>query len=134
MGRPVLCLALGLLFAAPAWAADPAAPPEAAQDAAPTGAYPVAARSAYILGCMATNGNTPEALTRCSCAFAVVAGQLQYPAYATAARLFAARARGGTIAGASPALARLEAAQEAADRTCFQKTPANSSQTVANAG
>ena len=51
----ILCgLLLPLVAAAPARAAE--------------NDYPTAARADYVLGCMAANGNTREALLKCSCA------------------------------------------------------------------
>ncbi|MGH7191398.1 MAG: hypothetical protein ACREF0_19670, partial [Acetobacteraceae bacterium] len=35
--------------------------------------YPTSARADYVFGCMAVNGQTHEALDRCSCAIDVVA-------------------------------------------------------------
>jgi hypothetical protein len=56
------------LIAAPLIAA--AAPPDAPND------YPTAARADYVLGCMAANNNTRQALLQCSCAIDVIAGLL----------------------------------------------------------
>jgi len=38
--------------------------------------YPTAARADYVIGCMAANGNTREALLKCSCAIDTIAGRL----------------------------------------------------------
>jgi hypothetical protein len=57
-----LALALALVLAAPlsVRAAQPAPPPPVTND------YPTAARAEYVFACMATNGQTQDALTRCS--------------------------------------------------------------------
>jgi hypothetical protein len=35
--------------------------------------YPTTARADYVIGCMAANGNTHEALLKCSCAIDTIA-------------------------------------------------------------
>jgi hypothetical protein len=46
--------------------------------------YPTAARADYVLGCMAANGNTREALERCSCSLDAIAEQIPYAQYEAA--------------------------------------------------
>lgn len=46
--------------------------------------YPTSARADYVFGCMAVNGETHEALDRCSCAIDVVASILPYDEYVSA--------------------------------------------------
>jgi len=46
--------------------------------------YPTSARADYVFGCMAVNGQTHEALDRCSCAIDVVASILPYHDYVSA--------------------------------------------------
>ncbi len=43
--------------------------------------YPTSALADYVFGCMATNGETPDALRRCSCSIDHVAGELPYEDY-----------------------------------------------------
>ena len=43
--------------------------------------YPTSALADYVFGCMATNGETPDALQRCSCSIDHVAGELAYEDY-----------------------------------------------------
>lgn len=43
--------------------------------------YPTAARADYVFGCMATNGQTQEALRKCSCSIDVIASILPYDKY-----------------------------------------------------
>jgi hypothetical protein len=49
-----------------------------------TNDYPTSARADYVFGCMAVNGQTHEALDRCSCAIDVVASILPYQDYVSA--------------------------------------------------
>jgi hypothetical protein len=97
---PVLggLLALALLAGAPARAQGPApdapaAPPAPAQ--APANDYPTAARADYVLGCMAANGNTREALMKCSCSIDAIARQLPYQRYEMAETALSLQAGGG---------------------------------------
>jgi hypothetical protein len=57
--------------------------PFAAAQAAPAG-YPTEALAEYIFGCMATNGQTEDALRRCSCSIDHIAGKLGYDEYVQA--------------------------------------------------
>ena len=43
--------------------------------------YPTAARADYVLGCMAVNGGTQDALQRCSCSVDVIASIVPYDRY-----------------------------------------------------
>jgi hypothetical protein len=67
--------------------------------AAPAGAadndYPTAARADYVIGCMAANGNTREALLKCSCAIDTIAGQMPYSRYEQAETALGLQAGGG---------------------------------------
>jgi hypothetical protein len=49
-----------------------------------TNDYPTATRADYVFGCMAVNGQTHEALDRCSCAIDVIASILPYQDYLSA--------------------------------------------------
>jgi hypothetical protein len=40
--------------------------------------YPTAARVDYVIGCMATNGQTQEAMARCSCSIDRIAETIPY--------------------------------------------------------
>lgn len=57
--------------------------PAATAAAAPAG-YPTEALADYVFGCMATNGQTPEALRRCSCSIDHIASKLNYDEYTQA--------------------------------------------------
>jgi hypothetical protein len=69
-------LAAALPLAAALGLAGPAA-------AAPAG-YPTSAVADYVFGCMATNGQTEDALRRCSCSLDYVAEHLNYDEYVQA--------------------------------------------------
>lgn len=47
--------------------------------------YPTAARADYVFGCMKVNGETQEALQKCSCSIDVIASILPYEKYEAAA-------------------------------------------------
>ena len=55
------------------------AAPLAAQEA--TNDYPTVDRAEYVFACMATNGQTPTALERCSCSIDAIAAILPFADY-----------------------------------------------------
>ena len=57
--------------------------------------YPTAARADYVFGCMAANGNTREALLKCSCAIDTIAGLMPYVRYEQAETALSLQAGGG---------------------------------------
>src|ERR1700757_2816066 len=79
---PNLILTALLLSAAP--------PAETADNDCPT-----AARADYVIGCMAANGNTREALLKCSCAIDTIAGLMPYSRYEQAETALSLQAGGG---------------------------------------
>jgi len=88
--------------------------------------YPTVAIADYVFGCMATNGQTREALERCSCSVDVVASILSYDQFVeaeTVARMRQVSGEKGSLfrSGAEPreALARLKRAQAEAEIRCF---------------
>jgi hypothetical protein len=66
----LLALLAGLTLSAPALAAPADYPTEALAD--------------YVFGCMASNGQTQEALQRCSCSIDAIAGKISYSNYVQA--------------------------------------------------
>ena len=50
---------------------------------APAG-YPTETLADYVFGCMATNGQTEDAMRRCSCSIDYIAAQLNYDEYVQA--------------------------------------------------
>ncbi|WP_395664751.1 hypothetical protein [Methylocella sp.] len=67
-------LVVAALAASPAGAAAPA----------PLNDYPTEARADYVFVCMKTNGESRDALHRCSCAIDVIASLLPYERYEAA--------------------------------------------------
>ncbi|HTU54675.1 MAG TPA: hypothetical protein VMF62_11955 [Acetobacteraceae bacterium] len=78
MGKLLALALIGFPLAALAAASCGGPAGEAAND------YPTSARADYVFGCMAVNGETHEALDRCSCAIDVVASILPYKEYVSA--------------------------------------------------
>ncbi len=88
--------------------------------------YPTEARADYVFGCMAVNGQTREALTRCSCSVDVVASILPYEQYVEAETVLSIqRLRSERTAplrnaeGAKNAVVDLRRAQAEAEIRCF---------------
>jgi hypothetical protein len=115
-------LAMGL--AGPLWLA-----PAAADPAPQANDYPTATRADYVLGCMAANGNTREALLQCSCAIDTIAGLLPHADYEKAETALAMQVGGG-VGGRvglfrdppqiKAVIERLQRAQAEADLQCFR--------------
>jgi hypothetical protein len=59
--------------------------------------YPTSARVDYVIGCMAANGNTHEAMLKCSCAVDVIASLMPYAEYEKAETALSMQA--GTVGG-----------------------------------
>jgi hypothetical protein len=80
---PVAGFALAMMAAAvgPAQAAD--------------NDYPTSTRADYVIGCMAVNGNTREALLKCSCAIDTIAGLMPYAKYEQAETALSLQLGGG---------------------------------------
>ena len=57
--------------------------------------YPTSARADYVIGCMAANGNTHEALLKCSCAIDTIASLIPYSHYEQAETALSLQAGGG---------------------------------------
>ncbi|MGD0102611.1 MAG: hypothetical protein ABSC06_01060, partial [Rhodopila sp.] len=88
--------------------------------------YPTAARAEYVFACMASNGQTQEALRRCSCAIDAIASILGYDKYEQAETVLRMRrSAGGYLgeifrSGVSNSMVRdLEEAQAEAEIRCF---------------
>lgn len=107
-------LALTLLLAGPA-GADPA-----------LNDYPTQARAEYVFACMAVNGQTADALRRCSCSVDTIAAILPYDDYVAAETVMMMRQTSGERAGmfrsgqmANTILGDLKRAQAEAEVLCF---------------
>lgn len=111
-------LAALIVFAAAAWA-----------DAARANDYPTADRADYVLGCMAANGNTREALLKCSCAIDAIAAIMPYAEYEKAETAISLQ-RGGGVGGRvglfrdppeiKQVIEKLHQAQAEANLKCFE--------------
>jgi hypothetical protein len=106
-----LCLASLLAAAAPSTAA---------------GDYPTTALADYVLGCMKSNGETREALERCSCSIDVIASIIPYERYEAAETFKQMSQTTGEAselfresAPAKAAGSELKRAQAEADIRCF---------------
>jgi len=88
--------------------------------------YPTAVRADYVFACMKVNGDTREALEKCSCSIDVIASLLPYDAYVEGETVASIEQGPGRLAGAfrdSPLtrdhLAALRRAQAEAEIRCF---------------
>lgn len=100
------------------------APAAVAQDLAND--YPTDARAEYVFACMATNGQTQDALRRCSCSIDTIATILPFDDYVSAETVLRMRFGGGergALFRGSPVLrevtANLRRAQAEAEIVCF---------------
>ena len=92
----------------------------------PANDYPTVARADYVFGCMQVNGQTRDALERCSCSIDVVASLLPYEQYEEAETIMRVRQRGGENAAMFLTMPMLRAkvdelkrAQVEAELRCF---------------
>ena len=90
--------------------------------------YPTETLADYVFGCMATNGQTQEALQRCSCSIDTIAAQLPYADYVQAETVLRMRQlQGGdmrvmtfrAVPEMQTMVDRLRRAQLAAEQKCF---------------
>jgi len=114
MARFALVMAACLLASARPAAAEPA------------NDYPTVVRADYVFGCMQVNGQTRNALERCSCSIDVIASLLPFAQYEEAETILRVRQRGGEKAAmfiSNPALRAkvddLRRAQVEAELRCF---------------
>jgi hypothetical protein len=61
----------------------------------PANDYPTSARADYVFACMQTNGQTRDALDKCSCSIDAVAALLPYEEYEQAETIMSVRQKGG---------------------------------------
>jgi hypothetical protein len=76
-----------------------AGPSARAADAGASNDYPTAARAEYVFACMASNGQTQDALRRCACSIDVIASVLPYDKYEQAETVLRIRRSGGGYLG-----------------------------------
>jgi hypothetical protein len=101
----------------------------ASSGAAPVHDYPTAERADYVLGCMAANGNTREALLKCSCSIDAIADRLPFSQYEKAETALSLQSGGG-VGGRvglfqdppeiKQAIEQLRQAQAEANLQCFE--------------
>jgi len=97
--------------------------------AAPVHDYPTAERADYVFGCMAANGNTREALLKCSCSIDAIADRLPFSQYEKAETALSLQLGGG-VGGRvglfqdppeiKQAIEQLRQAQAEANLQCFE--------------
>jgi hypothetical protein len=88
--------------------------------------YPTAARAEYVYGCMKANGETRQAIEKCSCSIDVVASIVPYDRYVTAETVLSMSQVRGNLGTqfrsseqAANALNDLRRAQAEAEVRCF---------------
>ena len=88
--------------------------------------YPTVVRADYVFGCMQVNGQTREALEKCSCSIDVIASLLPFDQYEEAETIMRVRQRAGEKAAifiGNPGLRAkvddLRRAQVEAELRCF---------------
>lgn len=89
--------------------------------------YPTTARVDYVIGCMAANGQSREAMTRCACSVDSLASILPYDRYVAAETILAMRQGVGQAASIfrntpmyDDVVADLRRAQAEAEVRCFR--------------
>ena len=104
----------------------PAVNPATAQDKGFINDYPTSARADYVFACMAVNGQTRDALERCSCSIDLIASILTYNEYVGAETVLMVAQKGGentSIFRTSPLMRNkvdaLRRAQAEAEVRCF---------------
>jgi hypothetical protein len=112
-----LALLLSATTASHVWAADR----ELEND------YPTETRADYVFGCMTANGQTRDALHRCSCSVDIVASILPYDRYVQAETILSMRQGVGQAANVfrntkqfNDVVADLRRAQAEAEIRCFK--------------
>ncbi len=89
--------------------------------------YPTDARADYVFGCMAANGQTREALEKCSCSLDAMAAILPYDKYVQASTILSMRQGIGQRTAAFKStkmfddkVAELRRAQAEAEIRCYR--------------
>lgn len=91
--------------------------------------YPTPARVDYVIGCMAANNDTREAMLKCSCAVDVIASLVPYADYEKAETALSMQAGGGVGGrtalfrdppGIKAVIEELRRAQAEANLQCFK--------------
>lgn len=91
----------------------------------PANDYPTIARADYVFACMQVNGQTREALEKCSCSIDQIAAVLSYDKYEEAETIKSLQLRGGESVSAmsyaplQEKVKNLKRAQVEAELRCF---------------
>lgn len=92
----------------------------------PQNDYPTAARADYVFACMQTNGQSRDALEKCSCSIDAVAALLPYSEYEAAQTIMSVAQRPGdntevfrSYGPYKEQIKRLKTAQVEAELRCF---------------
>ncbi len=111
---------IGLALALAAGSAGGQGMPERLND------YPTEARTDYVFGCMATNGQTREVLRKCACSIDIIASILPYEKYVEAETVLSLQQGSGeqlamykTAVVSQTMVAELRRAQAEAEMLCF---------------
>ena len=88
--------------------------------------YPTSARTEYAFGCLKANGETRQAIDKCSCSIDVIASLVPYDRYVTAETVLSMSQVRGNLGGqfrtseqATSAVNDLRRAQAEAEVRCF---------------
>ena len=116
----LLCLGLGFCTFAQAADNPPPTSPPAVND------YPTSARVDYVIGCMASNGETPIVRDKCACSIDTIAAIMPYDQYVEAETVLSMRQASGPNTGMfrdapqyKAVLEDLRRAQAEAETKCF---------------
>jgi len=93
----------------------------------PPAPYPTEVVADYVLGCMLSNGTSPDVLRKCACSLDFIAGEIPYPEYEKVETLLRLQGiRGGGRAAfykgsswAKNAIAHLREVQAESTLRCF---------------
>lgn len=100
---------------------------EECEQAAEGAAYPTSAKADYVIGCMASNGQTHEMLQKCSCSIDLIAKAIPYEEYVRVSTLLSLQQMSGAgrnaayknSAWSKNAVAKLREAQADSTLRCF---------------
>lgn len=125
--KAIEAAALVVALATPALALANLVTPALAAPATEENDYPTSARVDYVIACMGANGETRDAMTRCSCSIDKLASLLSYDRYVQAETILSMRQGLGQGAATfrnvkmyDDIIADLRRAQAEAEVVCFK--------------
>ena len=83
--------------------------------------YPTSSRADYVFGCMAPNGNTREALLKCSCAIDTIASLMPYSHYEQAETALSLRRGAASVGGLGRSVIRPRSRRSS--KSCIEPRP-----------